>query len=178
MDPLSAVGLAGTIIQFVTFTQDLLSTASDIHDSATGGLLDVQNLQSICQSLHQFSLDLASRGRFQPNPKEVPDDESFKESVEALGDICRTCKRDCDRISEIAARIQVKDESHRRLKSFRAALELAWKRKEVAELDNRMQRTQAALTLHICAISRYSALKASAAADSLITQSAVLTMER
>ncbi|KAI1456279.1 hypothetical protein F4805DRAFT_458928 [Annulohypoxylon moriforme] len=153
MDPLSAVSLAGTIIQFITFTRELLSNASDIYDATQGGLSDVQNLHSISTQLHKFSASLTLQNHLETDAYALAGDPGFKTAVKALDEICRSCKEDCDKIEEIATRLQVKDGGHRRWRSFRAALEFAWKSKEVAELDNRMQRRQAALTLHICAIS-------------------------
>ncbi|KAI1775489.1 hypothetical protein F4818DRAFT_51040 [Hypoxylon cercidicola] len=154
MDPLSAVALAGTIVQFVTFTCSLLSKSSEIHHSATGNSDEVTSLQTIYRHLQSFSAKFSS-------PESVfihratSGGNSDNGTILALKDIFQSSKEDCDRILKVIEKLKVKDGPGHRWRSFRAALELIWKRNEIEDLDKRLQRAQSALTLHICAITSH-----------------------
>ncbi|KAK8068119.1 hypothetical protein PG996_007231 [Apiospora saccharicola] len=54
MDPLSALSLAGTIVQFVSFSGELLSTTTTIYESTTGEGSDITNLAAISNRLRTF----------------------------------------------------------------------------------------------------------------------------
>ena len=55
MDPLSAVGVAGTIVQFVTFASTLISKSTEIYNSASGSSTEVLDLHHVSQHLQQLS---------------------------------------------------------------------------------------------------------------------------
>ncbi|CAJ2500422.1 Uu.00g032750.m01.CDS01 [Anthostomella pinea] len=151
MDPLSAVSLAGTVVQSVTFACSLLKRSAEIYDSAAGSSNHLQSLRTVHGHLQAFSAKFASSGAvgadsIQPvtvlNPQGDP----------TLREICQASKAGCDRIAKVVEKLQVQDGPWRRLRSFRAALEIVWKRNEVEELDKRLQRTHVALTLHMCVV--------------------------
>ncbi|KAI8626215.1 hypothetical protein F5Y19DRAFT_229962 [Xylariaceae sp. FL1651] len=151
MDPLSAVGLAGTIIQFITFACSLLSKSSEIHNSVTGRSTDLTSIITVYEKLQAFSTQLTSQENAASRLASSNEIESGHETS-ALKEILKASKTDCDQLLKVAQKLDVENGPFRRWKSFRAALELLWKRDEIEELDKRLQRTQSALTLHICAL--------------------------
>ncbi|KAI0377722.1 hypothetical protein F5Y04DRAFT_171797 [Hypomontagnella monticulosa] len=154
MDPLSAVSLAGTIVQFVTFTCSLLSKSSEIYHSTRGESDEAISLQTIYKHLQIFSAKFSSPENLLIR-RTASGGSSDDDATLALRDIFQSSKADCDRILKVVEKLQVKDGPGHRWKSFRAALGLIWHRREIEDLDERLQRAQSALTLHICSITRH-----------------------
>lgn len=71
MEALAAVGLASSILQFVTFSTDLLSTSKEIYSSVEGSTKKIDDLNEICQCMDKLTLALT--------PEQSP------ESLEQLG---------------------------------------------------------------------------------------------
>ncbi|KAI0385919.1 hypothetical protein F5Y04DRAFT_160000 [Hypomontagnella monticulosa] len=144
MEPLSALSLAGNVIQFIEFTTKLLSTSIEVYRSAEGASNDHLTLGEICGQLSGLS------GRLRAS--KVNHRESASEL--ALRDIADLCNADCARILAVLNDLKVKEGSHRAWNSFRHALKHAWKgEREVEKLMGQLRDRQAAMTLHICALS-------------------------
>jgi hypothetical protein len=154
MDPLTAVGLAGTVAQFVTFACSLLSKSSEIHNSVTGKAADLTNIWTVHEHLKSFSAKFILQESIAARLASTNGTDDSQD-ISALKEVLQACKTDCDQILKLIDKLTVKDGPCRRWRSFRAALELVWKRNEVEELDKRLQRSQSALTLHMCAMTRY-----------------------
>ncbi|KAI0545230.1 hypothetical protein F4679DRAFT_485867 [Xylaria curta] len=150
MDPISAVSLAGTVVQFVTFVQSILSKTSEIHNSALGKPADLANILSVYEHLQSFSAKFSSQSSQALHLASKNTDDELE--ISALVNILQATKADCDQILELVNKLNIKQGPSRRWKSFKVALELVWNRTEIEELDKRLQRTQSAVTLHICAM--------------------------
>ncbi|KAI6085441.1 hypothetical protein F4821DRAFT_149927 [Hypoxylon rubiginosum] len=144
MDPLSALALAGNILQFIEFTTKLLVTGVEVYKSATGTVDANLALEEISQQLFGLSGRLCVGER----------NTRGSASELALRNIANLCNADCSRLLSVLNDLKVKDESQRGWKSFRAALKLAWKdEQEIEKLMTRLRDRQSMMTLHICAIS-------------------------
>ncbi|KAF4976608.1 hypothetical protein FDECE_18456 [Fusarium decemcellulare] len=155
MDPLSAVGLAGTIVQFVSFAVKLIAVASDIHDSARGINDEVENIETVYGKLERFSVDLGTDLKIQPQVHDgfaakLP---GYHQQLCAIQELSKSCKNDCDRLLGIIKGLPVERGPKTPWKSFRVALKLVWKSDEISAIDKRLQRTQATLTLHLSDLS-------------------------
>lgn len=145
MDPLSALALAGNILQFIEFTTKLLVTGVEVYKSATGTVDANLALEEISQQLFGLSGRLCVGER----------NTRGSASELALRNIANLCNADCSRLLSVLNDLKVKDESQRGWKSFRAALKLAWKdEQEIEKLMTRLRDRQSMMTLHICAISK------------------------
>ena len=58
MDPLTALGLAANIVQFVDFTSKLISQSHEIYRSADGALEDHVALENVANNLSKLSDEL------------------------------------------------------------------------------------------------------------------------
>ncbi|KAI2602353.1 hypothetical protein GGR54DRAFT_525612 [Hypoxylon sp. NC1633] len=144
MDPLSALALAGNVLQFIEFTTGLLSKTIEVYKSATGASSASLALEEICRQLSAFGDSLhAGEGNSYGSASET-----------ALRGVADLCSADCARLLTVLTNLRVKDGNHRAWKSFRAALKLAWKgEQEIETLISRLRDRQSMMTLHICAIS-------------------------
>ncbi|EHK96424.1 hypothetical protein M7I_7873 [Glarea lozoyensis 74030] len=81
MDPVTAVGLAGSVVQLGVFALGTVKALKQISDSVRNGLRDLENLETNV-NLHQTTLDLlldtASKTRTD-SPAEVSLLEQFME---------------------------------------------------------------------------------------------------
>ncbi|KAF4460054.1 nacht nucleoside triphosphatase [Fusarium albosuccineum] len=155
MDPLSAVGLAGTIVQFVSFAAELIAVTSDIHDSASGINDEVENIETVYGKLERFSVDLGKDLKIQPQVHDgfaakLP---GYHQQLCAIQELSTSCKNDCDRLLGIIKGLPVERGPKTPWKSFRVALKLVWKSDEISTIDKRLKRTQATLTLHLSDLS-------------------------
>ncbi|KAI1775620.1 hypothetical protein F4818DRAFT_414390 [Hypoxylon cercidicola] len=144
MDPLSALALAGSILQFIEFTTRLLSTGVEVYKSATGTANANLALEDISQQLSSLCSCLSTaEGNTQGSANEI-----------ALRSIASQCNTDCARLLSVLNDLKVKDGSQRGWKSFRIALKLVWKdEQEIEKLMSRLKDRQSMMTLHICVIS-------------------------
>ncbi|KAI1482822.1 hypothetical protein F4774DRAFT_406525 [Daldinia eschscholtzii] len=144
MEPLTAIALAGNVLQFIEYTSGLLSTSVEVYKSAAGTSDANLTLEKIYRHLSDLSSRLRAGGM---SPR-----SSATES--ALRSIADHCDNDCIRILTALNNLRVDNGGHRVWKSFRVALKLAWKgEKEIEQLASQLRDRQLTMTLHICAIS-------------------------
>jgi hypothetical protein len=145
MDPISALGVAGTVVQFVQFAAALVNNVREIHHSASGTSLATQELEAIHSTLSQFSKDLrrhSPRGQLRYGRE--------------LDGLAKRCIDDCDRLLKLADQLKVENgEKKRWWKSFQKAMLELWTQKDVEDLRQRINDSQASMVLVLCACSRY-----------------------
>jgi hypothetical protein len=149
MDPLSALGIAGNVIQFVSFASDLVFKTVEIYHSAGGLSKEALNLETVYTKLQDLSSGLESSTSF------VRVDGGLGKEVAALRQLSKSSKADCDLLLTVICKLRVQDGRKKAWKSFRAALHAIWKGREIANLEERLKRTQITMTLEVCSISRY-----------------------
>lgn len=143
MDPLTALALAGNIIQFVDFGITLLSGVAQLYKSPTGSLEVHDEIELITTDLKSLVTKL--RGT------------CFSGTLSNQPDSDVTCphtpfRRICDGAIEVAeelleklSTLKVPNGSHGILKSIRQAVKICWKEKEVEALRKRLKNFKEAL---------------------------------
>ncbi|KAI1420431.1 hypothetical protein F5Y12DRAFT_773072 [Xylaria sp. FL1777] len=152
MDPLSALSLAGTVVQFVQFAVSLINGAKRIY--VTGHSIETETLDGIYRLLSGFSSDLGTQcgGHLQPFPGNLQ--LLANRRAVALGSLAARCKQDCDHLLAIVNRLKTSSVTGPRWwASFIVALKEVAKAKEVKELQERIEGYQSQMVLHLCAIS-------------------------
>ncbi|KAI0183829.1 hypothetical protein EV127DRAFT_312716, partial [Xylaria flabelliformis] len=156
MDPLTALGLAAGVVQFVSFASHLISRTKEIHGSASGQAKETLTIEKTYTTLQDLSLRLETSSKRDPKLEIVEKKTDFIKHVFAINDLSRTCESDCRRLLEIISKLKaVEGESHRRWQTFKVALKTVWKGNEIVELENRLQHTQMTLTLHVCSLANF-----------------------
>ncbi|KAI1822205.1 hypothetical protein F4861DRAFT_515614 [Xylaria intraflava] len=146
MDALSALSIAGTVCQFVSFTGSLISQASELHQSANTSTPEVQSIDNVYTTLLGFSFGLINANR------DLSELEPSLESGKLLG-LVAECQRDCDKLLDITRTLKLEEKHKTWYHSLRKAIESTWKLPEIRLLDERLQRTQLTLVLMVCSIS-------------------------
>lgn len=150
MDPLTAFGLAASVVQFVTFTGKLLRKSFEIHDSVSGlpNALDIQEvyqeLTTLSSSLQDFSVVDHDAGTIE---------QDIRKDIESVRNLASTCKHDCETLLDVVGKLRVKDGPGRRIKSLKAAFTALRKDGEIKHLEKRLAETERQITLCLCHIS-------------------------
>ncbi|KAI0542623.1 hypothetical protein GGR58DRAFT_256736 [Xylaria digitata] len=146
MDALSALSIAGTVTQFVSFAGDLISQASELHGSVNTSTAEVQNVDNVYSTLLEFSFGLKNANR------DLSELEPNLETGNLLG-LVAECQHDCDKLLDITRTLKSEGEHRTWYHCLRKAIESKWKLPEIRQLDERLQRTQLTLVLLVCSIS-------------------------
>ncbi|KAF5967483.1 nacht nucleoside triphosphatase [Fusarium coicis] len=103
MDPLTALGLAANIIQFVGFAASLISTSREVYSLATGTGRDITTLAIVHNQLEKLSRDL--------NFSDSGDKDSAELSqlAQTVRDLSQSCKLDCDSLLKAVQRLQTRN---------------------------------------------------------------------
>jgi hypothetical protein len=136
LDPLSAVGLAGNIIQFVEFACKLLFRSCEIYNSSSG--LSEEALSTIAITRHLQELCLQLSGN---SGSRVQEDETLR-------DLARRCKAVADKLLSATETLKAK-EPRSKWESFYKSLEAIWKKDQIEALQNQLRDCRAQLMLHL-----------------------------
>ena len=148
MDPLSALSLAGTVLQFIQFTFGLLNNSKKIYSSASGNSDDCQHLEEVYTKLLRFSDQLQSQLVSTTGRANALGHASDLEETAA------TCKQDCRNLLDTVKKLQV--ESGKKPKwwqSFVKAMHEMWAADDIKCLKARIDSNRISMILSFCAIS-------------------------
>lgn len=145
MDPLTALSVAGTIVQFVDFGCSLLSEAHELYRSTNGVLttnkeleLVTVDLRAVVVKLQQsFNSDISGHHR----PLTIVD----QKHQTALKTICDGAVEAAEELIQRLDDLKVKSTKGRKWDSIRQAVRTAWNKKEVNALVKRLEGFKAAL---------------------------------
>jgi len=98
MDPVTAIGLASAIVQFVDFSTKIIHSAKEIYDSATGSTEENQSLEYVVSEMQHLSQKLDHP----PNAQQTDDER-------ALSRLAAECKILSDQILGLLTSIKPKD---------------------------------------------------------------------
>ncbi|KAL2068281.1 hypothetical protein VTL71DRAFT_16379 [Oculimacula yallundae] len=150
LDPLTALSLAGTVVQFVDFTTKVLAKGAEIHRSLDGTLTENREVESITKDLLSLNKRLVTSIRrngdgsvgTKPSNKQLSLDE---QALESIADACSDIAR------ELLAQLEpLKLQGERkRWKSLYKVLKSAWGKKEIDDLLERLDRYRDELELHL-----------------------------
>jgi hypothetical protein len=149
MDLITALSLAGNIVQFVDFGCQLLSQSRELYRSTQGSLAADDELHLVTVDLRGLILKLRS------SP-----DHGSQDASQEFRKICAEAVRLAE---EILARIDglKVTEKHRAWKSFQQAIKSAWSQRETDGLIRRLSRLRQALETRILLSLRYVPRKSS-----------------
>jgi hypothetical protein len=147
MDPLSALSLAGRIVQFVDFGSKLLRDAQGLYRSSSGALtaneeleLVTADLRALIAKLQQSEIDYDIPG---PLTKDEHDDQL------SFGKLCAGALSTAQELLRRLEKLKAKSIRGSPWGAFQKAVKGLWTRKEVIELLERLGRFKDALDSRI-----------------------------
>ncbi|KAE9366867.1 hypothetical protein N431DRAFT_471897 [Stipitochalara longipes BDJ] len=144
LDPLTALSVAGNIVQFVDFSIRLITKGSELYNSADGSSIGNAELEVIANDLQELNCHLQ-----QPPP--APDTVKTTWTAEdvALHKLAEQCSSVAQELLQTLDKLKVQGTSNRRWKSFRQALKGLIKKDEVDAIAQRLQNFRNELNFHI-----------------------------
>jgi hypothetical protein len=134
MEVLAAIGLAGTIIQFVDFSGKLVSKTAEIYKSGAGALIENIDIETATNNLILLSTNLHA--------------SADSASGTALGKLCQSCGAVVQQLPSALDKVKAKGE-YQKWKSFRKALRSVWNKEEIAALEQRLARYTDEINFHV-----------------------------
>ena len=135
LDPITAIGLAGNIVQFVDFSWSLLCESKKLYDSGTGVSAENEDLEIISSDLLRLSDALTA-----PSSTGAMPLETMK--------LVSQCKEVAHELLAVLDDIREKGPRKRR-KSFVAALQSRLKKEQISSLVARMERLRGQMQIHL-----------------------------
>ncbi|PMD22533.1 hypothetical protein NA56DRAFT_570112, partial [Hyaloscypha hepaticicola] len=132
MDPATALGVASSIVQLVSFTGDLISKGNEICKSVNGALSENRELETIAASLQELSSEL---------PWTLFNDSkrSLSKTEKQMQDLSHGCKTLSTQLLDAVKALKISG-SPTRWKSFRQALLIVWQEPKIIALETRLER--------------------------------------
>ena len=149
MDPVSALGLAASVVQCVQFTSSLLKGTHDIYSSSQGFSARSQELNRVYRQLSDFSSDLAKPTTVSSELGTTP--SRHEGPLKELADSCREA---CNEVLSVVAQLRAGNGTQRLGTSFGKAFREIMKQDDLRRLQERIGRIESSMILHMSAISR------------------------
>ncbi len=141
MEPLSAVSLAGNLIQFVEISSSLVSGALDLYASADGAsAINVEletiteDLVGICSSIHR--------------PRNLIEEKQMPKAESDLLKLSRSCLKLGNEFVQVLQNLKVKGRN-RKWSSVRQALRSMWKEKDIERYRKRLESYRSEIACHL-----------------------------
>jgi hypothetical protein len=137
VDPFTALGLAGNIVQFVDFLCKLLSESRSLYESSTGASDDNIVLEKIANDLSLLTSELTTSS----SPAVLPASSELLETA-------TLCKQVAAELSQALDELKVKG-PHKKWKSFVQALRSVMKKEQIQALARRLDTVQRQLNTRL-----------------------------
>ena len=139
MDPLTALSLAGNVIQFVEFGTRLLSRAAELYRSTVGPLSVHDEIALVTADLQGLIVRLRQQAcEYGMNAQDGDQWERFRK-------ICDEAANVADELVSRIGRLKVKGGKHRKIQSIQQAIRTLWSEDEITRLQVRLSALKEAL---------------------------------
>ena len=146
MDPFSALGLAGNVIQFVDFGGRLLSGSLELYKSVDGTSSTNKELEFLVKSLNELCAGLS-------RPEHRIDQQQASAPELALLPLARSCTELGEELLSVLNALKVEGR-FKKWESVRQALRSAGKEKEIRNYNERLNHYRSQIAMHITVILR------------------------
>jgi hypothetical protein len=143
MDPLSALSIAASVIQFLDFGSKIVSKGVHLYKSSDGTLSEHVEIEMAANRLREMSENFKKSARYR---QQSPCSENRSE----LDTICDSCAIVSEELIAKLNELKVPyGHRHRKWKSFRQALKTVWSREEVDNIAKRLAGFRSELEIHL-----------------------------
>jgi hypothetical protein len=140
METLAAIGLVGNIVQFVDFSQKLISNSIQLYHSYDGALAENIDVETVTNDLLILNKKLK--------------DDATTVGDGALQSLCLCCEKAGEDLVKVLNKVKVKDRQ-KTWESVKKALRSIWIKAEIKGLEKRLAKFKEELNLHIIMGLRY-----------------------
>jgi hypothetical protein len=146
MDPITAVGFAASILNFIDFSHKLISGTLEVIKS--GSTSENAHVSVVINDLHAVTKELD----YPPTGKSKHED--------ALNTLASECKGLSEELQQLLEKLKVTAKNSK-WKSVKTALRSMWKKGEVAGLESRLHTYRSQILLRLVLILKYVIIKSS-----------------
>jgi hypothetical protein len=134
LDPLTALSLAGTVVQFVDFGSKIVSKGYRLHESGDGTLVENAFSEKLTTDLARMCRDIKQSLSSQaaPGANGIAGQELLK--------LCSGSLEVAEQLLERFESLKVKGSKHRKWKSARQALKSVCSKQEIEAMEKRLAR--------------------------------------
>jgi hypothetical protein len=124
MDPITALGVAGNVLQIVQVAGSIVSKAYRIYKSSDGALVENLDVEAAASGLRGLTwrLDLSLRGETST---------CLAENEQLLSEVCWKCMETSNELIGLLEELKIRTTGPRRWASLRKALESIWVKKDI-----------------------------------------------
>lgn len=146
MDPMSAIAIAGIVVQFVDFGAKLVKEASALYEDGESSIR--KKAAANTGDLQDFI------ARFDDSLNEEAQEKELSEDEKALQTLCHNCRDLAQSLSAKLGTLNVK-ESHRVWKSLGTALSNVWSKKEIQKMEEDLGKYRQAIDTRMISLTRW-----------------------
>lgn len=135
LDPITALGAAGNVCQFVDFGFKVTSKATEIYKSIDGTLPENIDIETWTEDLTQVTTKLESSS-------------AMPTGIDSLDDICKRCTSAANELLVVLRSVKLQG-NKTKVKSAWTAIKAAWKKKSIEEMKKRMEGFRDEMQIHV-----------------------------
>ena len=147
MDPISAIGLAGSVINLVDFTTRLISKGSQYYESPSGAVIENLELEIIAENFDRLSRRLADTSSPFHGLRSLSDDEL------TLQKVGREAQKVAESFVSVLDSLKIRGRNTK-WKSFRQALKTLWSKEDIDEMQRKLSLFQGSVAVHLLVVVR------------------------
>lgn len=136
MDPLTAVGLAASVVQFVSFAREIISLGKEVYKSPNGTIQESREVGAMLEDLSKVRRHFWARWLGSPGDN----------TLSSLISQCRPIHEELERVLKT---LMVEGGRRGKWKSLHTAVKLNWKKGEINDLEKRLRRLQRQIDSHL-----------------------------
>lgn len=125
LEPISTIGLAGNIIQFLDFTVKIISESHEAYYSAVGTKAEFVELEAIAKHIRGFTPSFHA-------------ENSVAHPADTFNDVQKSCLAVASELLGTINQLKVQPGPHRRWRSFQHAMRSVWKKDKIHGLQMRL----------------------------------------
>jgi ankyrin repeat protein len=146
LDPLTALGLAGNLIQVIQFSYDIVSEGNKIYNDSGSVLGQNKTAEEVATDLSELTQNLKAK---QEEWRVAHGRTSLEPDETRLRNLCDRCVEVAYELQIQLNKLKAKDGRGKRLKSYKQALISVWRKDDIEEIAARLKRYQQELDTRV-----------------------------
>lgn len=146
LDPLTALGLAGNLIQVIQFSYDIVSEGNKIYNDSSSVLDQNKTAEEVATDLSELTQNLKAK---QEEWRVAHGRTALEPDETRLRNLCDRCVEVAYELQIQLNKLKAKDGHGKRLRSYKQALISVWRKDDIEEIAARLKRYQQELDTRV-----------------------------
>jgi ankyrin repeat protein len=146
LDPLTALGLAGNLIQVIQFSYDIVSEGNKIYNDSGSVLSQNKTAEEVATDLSELTQSLKAK---QEEWRVAHGRTALEPDETRLRNLCDRCVEVAYELQIQLNKLKAKDGRGKRLRSYKQALISVWRKNDIEEIAARLKRYQEELDTRV-----------------------------